>query len=264
MKITAYIAIITCFLFNITVEAQDRINPQLIGGCDTLLVSFTYTTSISPVTSVLWNFGNGPNDTSSLNSPGPIKFPRGIRTVTLVINGTTTIQRLVGLPRGVGYRTTFDFGSYSAILNAEENSFPPLTYHWIIPDDMPNQPFLIHPYPGPGVYPIQVLGDDGAGCIDTIDQQIIVRDTFIVPNVFTPNGDQFNDDFKIYSNGKDLITLKIFTRMGLMIYQQKAIILSWDGRLPSGEKALPGIYYYIVEKEGDFPVKQMGFFYLFL
>jgi gliding motility-associated-like protein len=264
MKIPSYIAIITSFLFNITVESQTVIHPVKVSGCNPLVVSFTYTTPISPITSVLWNFGNGPLDTSTFVNPGLRSFPPGLRVVTLLLNGTNRTQILVGYPTNVSYRHTFDFGSYSIIFQAVENSFPPLTYHWIVPDDMPNQSFLIHPYQGPGNYPIQVLGDDGLGCIDTINQQIAVLDTFGVPNVFTPNGDGFNDNFKIYSNGKDLITLKIFTRTGLMIYQQKAVILMWDGRLPSGEKALPGIYYYVVEKEGDFPVKQVGFFYLFL
>ena len=265
MKIPAYIAIIISFLFNITAESQTVIHPIHISGCDSLVASFTYTTSFPTVTSILWDFGRRPNDTSSLANPGPISFPYGISTVTLILNGTNRTQILVGYPNNFGYSHKFDFGSYTIIFQAIENTWPPITYHWTIPDDRPNQSFSIHPYESPGIYTAQVIADDGAGCLDTItNRQIVVQDTFNVPNVFTPNDDGINDNFKVYSNGKDLITLRIFTRTGQKVFEDQARILMWDGRLPSGEKALPGIYYYVIEKTGDFPVTQAGFFYIYL
>jgi gliding motility-associated-like protein len=264
MKIPAYILMLIGFLFNITAESQTVINPVHISGCNSLVASFTYTTNIPTVTSVLWNFGGGPNDTSTLANPGPISFPYGVRTVTLVLNGTDRTQILVGYPNNFSYTHTFDYGSYTIIFQAVENSWPPVTYHWTIPDDRPNQSFSMHPYETPGIYPVRVIADDGAGCLDTINQQIAVQDTFIVPNVFTPNDDLVNNEFKVYSNGKDPITLKIFSRTGQKIFENQARILMWDGRLPSGQKALPGIYFYVIERTGEFPVKQAGFFYLYL
>jgi|ERR1035437_3114178 gliding motility-associated-like protein len=262
MKIPAYIAIIISVLFNTTVESQTVIYPQHISGCDSLVASFSYTTPVSPITSVLWDFGNG--TTSTLDAPASIHFSPGVKVVTLFLNGINAAQRLVGYPNNFSYTHKFDFGSYTIIFQALENTWPAITYHWTIPDDRPNQSFLIHPYESLGIYPAQVITDDGAGCIDTINQQIVVQDTFNVPNVFTPNDDGINDDFKVYSNGKDLLTLKIFSRTGQMIFEDQARILMWDGRLPSGQKALPGIYYYVIEKAGDFPVTQTGFFYIYL
>jgi hypothetical protein len=41
-------------------------------------------------------------------------------------------------------------------------------------------------------------------------------------------------------------------------------MISWDGRLPSGDKVLPGIYFYTVDSSGSAPsVKKKGFFYIY-
>jgi gliding motility-associated-like protein len=268
MKIPAYIAIIISFLFNITFESQTVITPQLV-TCNPLVLRFTYTTTISPVVTVSWDFGQG--TTSTLSTPGPVNFGANndtAYTVTLVLNGTDISHILVGRPDPFfTYSHEFDFGSYSIIFQAgvTYNCFPPYTYHWIQPMDMPDQSFLLHPYDMPGsAYPVQLIVQDALGCIYTLNSTVPVTDTIGIPNVFTPNDDGRNDELKIYSNGKDLISLKIFTRTGQMVYETQARILSWDGRLPSGQKASPGIYYYIITRGGDNPVNKVGFFYIYL
>lgn len=89
-------------------------------------------------------------------------------------------------------------------------------------------------------------------------------DSIIVPNVFTPNDDSINDEFEVSSSGNYILSLKVFTRAGIMIYKTQAKTIKWDGRLDSGEKVLPGIYYYIIETiEVTPPVKKTGFVYIF-
>jgi gliding motility-associated-like protein len=89
-------------------------------------------------------------------------------------------------------------------------------------------------------------------------------DTIIVPNVFTPNDDLINDEFEVSSSGSYFLSLKIFTRTGIMIYKTLAKTIKWDGRLDSGEKVLPGIYYYILETvDVAPPVRKTGFVYIF-
>jgi gliding motility-associated-like protein len=89
-------------------------------------------------------------------------------------------------------------------------------------------------------------------------------DSIIVPNVFTPNGDLINDDFEVSSSGDYFLSLKIFTRAGIIIYKTQAKTIKWDGRLDTGEKVLPGMYYYILETvDVTPPVKKTGFVYIF-
>jgi len=92
----------------------------------------------------------------------------------------------------------------------------------------------------------------------------MASDSIIAPNVFTPNDDLINDDFEVTSSGNHFLSLKVFTRTGVMIYKDQAQTIKWDGHLDSGEKVLPGIYYYVIETvDVTPPLKKNGFVYIF-
>jgi gliding motility-associated-like protein len=119
-------------------------------------------------------------------------------------------------------------------------------------------------YSSPGSYSVKLVinGTDSLTEPDFI--QIGRCDSIEVPNVFTPNDDGFNDDFRVSSSGKSVLKLRIFTSTGIMVYKTDAKILKWDGRLPSGEKVSPGIYFYIIETVDDTPaIRKSGYFYLY-
>jgi gliding motility-associated-like protein len=87
-----------------------------------------------------------------------------------------------------------------------------------------------------------------------------------VPNVFTPNDDSFNDDFQVINHSSKPVKMRIFTRAGILVYEEENIQPKWDGRIASGSKLSNGIYYYTIEATGDDPGKQYsrsGFFYLY-
>jgi len=79
------------------------------------------------------------------------------------------------------------------------------------------------------------------------------RDVFI-PNVFSPNNDGRNDDFKIYTGlGVTAINyLRIFDRWGNLVHQEQDLIPStngagkWDGTF-NGEALNPGVFIYVAE-----------------
>ncbi|MFY8185201.1 MAG: gliding motility-associated C-terminal domain-containing protein, partial [Bacteroidia bacterium] len=60
-----------------------------------------------------------------------------------------------------------------------------------------------------------------------------------------PNGDGANDAFIITVEGLKEIEILIYDRWGLLMYSQKAEILSWDGKLKNGELASDGTYYFL-------------------
>ncbi|MCB0397868.1 MAG: gliding motility-associated C-terminal domain-containing protein, partial [Flavobacteriales bacterium] len=73
-----------------------------------------------------------------------------------------------------------------------------------------------------------------------------------VPNVFSPNGDGYNDVFKVFINGEmeDCTQLTILNRWGVFIYSPPGGQLAWDGHTTAGEKVPEGTYLYIVEMNG--------------
>ena len=64
----------------------------------------------------------------------------------------------------------------------------------------------------------------------------------IIPNVFTPNGDGFNDNFVIKNTYGWNIDLKIYNRWGNIVYQSSNYQNNWDGK-----DVADGTYYYIIK-----------------
>jgi gliding motility-associated-like protein len=66
----------------------------------------------------------------------------------------------------------------------------------------------------------------------------------IVPNVFSPNGDSFNNFFVVASLlDYDGSTLRVFNRWGALIYESDDYKNNWS---PSEDEAPDGVYYYIL------------------
>jgi len=69
---------------------------------------------------------------------------------------------------------------------------------------------------------------------------------FEMPNVFTPNGDDYNPSFvpmRMY-NIKD-IDMKIVNRWGQLVYETRDLERGWDGGNSSA-----GVYYWRADYEG--------------
>lgn len=93
---------------------------------------------------------------------------------------------------------------------------------------------------------------------DTTDSELNV------PNVFSPNGDGNNDYFEVTTNGTTVYEFTVFTRNGSRIYHSVSPRIFWDGRSVGGKELSEGIYYYVIEEEGDSePFEEAGFIHLF-
>jgi gliding motility-associated-like protein len=65
-----------------------------------------------------------------------------------------------------------------------------------------------------------------------------------IPNVFTPNGDGFNDFLIAKTSGLvEKIDFKLFNRSGLLIFQTDQPRINWDGTY-NGKIVSPGVYFY--------------------
>ncbi|MFB6257649.1 MAG: gliding motility-associated C-terminal domain-containing protein, partial [Flavobacteriales bacterium] len=98
-----------------------------------------------------------------------------------------------------------------------------------------------------GTYTVYASNRCGSGS-DTVD--VRTEDCscqFKLPNVFTPNGDGKNDRFAVRSEHCGVKNLRIYNRWGQMLYQQKDVAPSWNGRNPSGKKVPEGTYFYSVQ-----------------
>ena len=75
-----------------------------------------------------------------------------------------------------------------------------------------------------------------------------------IPNVFTPNGDNINDTWRMPSlNAFPNFELKVYNRYGQIIFEQKNNTPDWNGRF-KGERLPTGTYVYIIDLKNSTPL----------
>lgn len=102
---------------------------------------------------------------------------------------------------------------------------------------------------------INLVVTDIFGCQDSLQFQLKVSDDLdaFIPNAFSPNGDQNNDEWHIYANPLQVERIEeliIFDRWGNFIFQAKDWPINserhgWDGRF-RGKTLDPGVFAYSI------------------
>ncbi|MCB9234833.1 MAG: gliding motility-associated C-terminal domain-containing protein [Bacteroidia bacterium] len=98
-----------------------------------------------------------------------------------------------------------------------------------------------------GTYWVKTSNECGVG-YDTIYVIIIdEKEGYLLPNVFSPNGDGFNDVLKTETGVPvENYRFYLFDRWGQKIFESKSHTTWWDGNLPNGKPAAEGVYFYVV------------------
>ncbi|HTO37535.1 MAG TPA: gliding motility-associated C-terminal domain-containing protein [Brumimicrobium sp.] len=82
---------------------------------------------------------------------------------------------------------------------------------------------------------------DENGCKATNDVRIHFEGIIYVPNTFTPNSDEFNNEFLVVGGNIREFEIIIFNRWGEIVYESKDISVGWDGTY-AGQYAKDGTY----------------------
>jgi len=77
-------------------------------------------------------------------------------------------------------------------------------------------------------------------CVDNCPQ-------YELPNVFTPNGDGFNELFVPFPGWRfiDRIDIQIFNRWGNLVFSSTDPAILWDGKNLNGDEVAEGAYFYV-------------------
>ena len=95
---------------------------------------------------------------------------------------------------------------------------------------------------------ITILAKNGTNCIKS--KTIIIDSIFCdIPNVITPNNDNFNDSFDLtLLNPKKIV---IYNRWGVKVYEKENYFSEWHGQ-NSKDKSLPdGVYFYVIDLQTE-------------
>lgn len=231
--------------------------PQPTLGQDTVICDPNGTITInagSGFSSYLWS--NGDQTQTTVVPPGSYFVTvtnsdgcTGVSTDSITINVLPTIAlfdnsvdtTLIGLPvqfvdsseAGTGTLATWlwDFGDGTT--STEQNPQ--------------------HQYSDTGSYNVTLIVTNSEGCTDTFNVVVTVIELPVfVPNVFTPNGDGFND-LLVFAALEQFPGSKlwIYNRWGTMLYSSNDYKNDWDG-----DNATDGVYYFILEVNHPSGVKK--------
>lgn len=106
-------------------------------------------------------------------------------------------------------------------------------------------------YTASGTYTATLIASNttnGTTCSSTYTLQILVTEGYllVIPNVFTPNGDNINEDFTVKGEGVSNYSIEILDRWGLKMYSSTSITSAWDGKTAGGKDVPADTYFYII------------------
>lgn len=121
-------------------------------------------------------------------------------------------------------------------------------YQWWFDQGVPStstseNPTSIFPDGQVGTYEVILVVESELGCFDTIIGEVIVYPEVILyaPNTFTPDGDEFNQEWNVFIEGVDIyqFELTVFNRWGEKIWFSQDPAQGWDATyrgivVPSG------------------------------
>jgi gliding motility-associated-like protein len=122
------------------------------------------------------------------------------------------------------------------------------TYQWEFDNQNYNGNTMTVTWGEIGTYTMFLRFESLPGCSDTISYTVNVKPCSItsiyIPNSFTPNGDGKNDVFKPVGESYSDLTMYIYDRWGVMIFESKDSV-GWDGTY-KGKSCQQGVYVYVV------------------
>ena len=98
-----------------------------------------------------------------------------------------------------------------------------------------------------GYYSVQIVDANGCTLMDTIYiNEGPCCDVSFIPNAFSPNGDQNNDEFRVLTTaGVILKQLEIYSRWGKRVWSTSDYTQGWNGMI-DGKEAPIDTYYYVL------------------
>jgi gliding motility-associated-like protein len=193
------------------------------------------------------------SNTSDLSNVGPGNY-------TLVVTdgngcalnlGPFTV--LATPPVVAGFTANPMTGQTPLTVNFTNNSTGASTYLWSFgtgaTDTTMNPSYVYTPL---GTFNVCLTAVSASNCVDSICDTInvYINSVFIIPNIFTPNGDDVNDIFSVHAVGLKTLDAEVYNRWGQKEYEWHTTNGGWDGRTSSGVAASDGTYYYIISATG--------------
>lgn len=229
--------------------------------------------SDAPVT-YFWDFGDG--NTSTFPNPNNIYEQPGLYTVTLNIQVTEgCVADLTLVKPGIIDVKPKPVSSFSVSPTVTDVFHPRIDFfdssidgiehfYFFDEDNSTTERNTFFNYLEGGVHRPYQLVINEFGCRDSSFQAIYVEPltTLYVPNSFTPNGDEFNNEFKPIVFDVAEYELLIYDRWGNKIFESFDREIGWNGTLPNGNFAKTGVYVWYIRFTNSKGVREVHYGHL--
>jgi len=227
-------------------------------GCAALTIAFLE--NAEQGTQFIWDFGDG---TPLSNDPNPIHSytEAGVYLARLTSIGEGGCssegqsQEIRVFPPGMADFSSEPPTETEIPLPDVEVRFTNLStdavsYLWDFGDgNFSTEENPVHIYQEAGEYTVGLSITDAGGCTDQVQYGTykVYVPGLLIPNVFSPNGDGINDQFKINYDGKEPFMMQVYDRWGRLIFDdENSPRNGWNGRATSGQAASEGVYFYSI------------------
>lgn len=267
---------------NITVppDAYPLMTSDITGGCYPDTVTFTNLTTYPGIGTTTWSFSDGGSIVANGTDPVTYVFNSpGLYDVTMTI---TTLEGCIFDTTFVEYIEEFDFpsamftyGPIPATIFDTEITFNDYSsddvvqWFWslgasAIPGASSEQdPTAVYPEGIANDYPVVLYVWNANGCVDSVAGVVsIVNDvTLFAPNIFTPDGDEYNESWRVYIAGIDIYDfhLTMFNRWGEIVWESYNPDATWNGRYGSQGMVQDGTYVWVIEAKDSYNDKKYEF-----
>lgn len=111
----------------------------------------------------------------------------------------------------------------------------------------------------PGAYRVVCSVNNGQCTSDSTEVTVSISESYLaVPNVFTPNGDGKNDEFRVAYRSLREFHCWVYNRWGKLVYEWGDPAKGWDGTI-NGRPAAEGAYFYVIRALGTDAAKNASY-----
>jgi gliding motility-associated-like protein len=109
------------------------------------------------------------------------------------------------------------------------------------------------------IYYVYVYGPNGCANVDSVIINVELTDVIALPDIFSPNGDGYNDVLRVLGPGVKEMNLMIYNRYGQLVFSSTKQENGWDGK-HKGKQLDPGVFGWYLEYtlNNGFKGKQKG------
>lgn len=266
---------------NITVPSYipPMMTSDIVSGCYPVKVVF-YNLSPGNLGSTHWQFSDGGSGVSYGNDSLIYIFENpGLYDVTMTV---TSVEGCVSDTSFSDYIEIYDYPSAlfsymplpASIFDPEVtfNNFSSadvVQWYWefgsgVNPSSSSEiNPVVLYPQGIPGDYPVTLQVWNQDGCKDSVSGVVSIVSEVIVfaPNVFTPDGDDKNQNWGVYVQGIDIYDfhLTLFNRWGEIVWESYNPSATWNGHYGSQGIVSDGTYVWVIETKDAYNDKKYEF-----